>query len=81
LRLSRHAEVIGQVRSLLVDYPLAEPLMEVLMRALVAAGRDAEALDCYGAMRTRLAYDLGVEPGARLRAVHQALLQDRRSRP
>ncbi|HEU5107262.1 MAG TPA: BTAD domain-containing putative transcriptional regulator, partial [Micromonosporaceae bacterium] len=75
LRRGRGSEVIGPVRRLLEDFPLAEPLAEVLVRALAAAGRDAEALDAYAATRTRLAEELGVEPGARLRAVHQALLR------
>jgi DNA-binding SARP family transcriptional activator/Flp pilus assembly protein TadD len=75
LRLGRGREVIGPVRRLLDDHPLAEPLVEMLMLALVAAGRDAEALDAYAGMRARLAEELGVEPGPRLRAVHQALLR------
>jgi DNA-binding SARP family transcriptional activator/Tfp pilus assembly protein PilF len=81
LRLGRSEQMIGPVRQLLDDYPLAEPLVEILMRALAAAGRDAEALDCYAAMRARLADELGVEPGPQLRAVHQALLRGELDRP
>jgi DNA-binding SARP family transcriptional activator len=75
LRLGRGSELIGPVRSLLVDHPLSEPLVVVLIRALVAAGREAEALDYYATTRARLGDELGVEPGHRLRAVHQALLR------
>ena len=75
LRLGHHDHVIGPVRDLLADYPMAEPLIGVLMRALVAAGRDAEALDRYATTRTRLVDELGAEPGPELRAVHQAVLR------
>ena len=36
LRLGRHDQVIGAVRTMVADYPLAEPLVAVLMQALVA---------------------------------------------
>ncbi|MET0132491.1 MAG: BTAD domain-containing putative transcriptional regulator, partial [Kibdelosporangium sp.] len=68
-------EVIGPVRDLLADHPLVEPLVVVLVRALAAAGRDAEALDCYATARSRLVTDLGTEPGPELRAVHEAVLR------
>ncbi len=75
LRLGQPDEVIGSVRDLAADHPRAEPLIGVLMRAFVAAGRDAEALDCYAAARARLVQELGVEPGADLRAVYTAVLR------
>jgi tetratricopeptide (TPR) repeat protein len=74
LRLGRHDAVIDPVRQLLTDHPLVEPLAAVLIRALAAAGRDAEALDRYAATRARFVQDLGVEPGPELRAVHEAVL-------
>src|SRR6266496_4973302 len=54
LRLGEPDSVIGPVQELTVDYPLAEPLTGVLIRALAVAGRDAEALHCYAAYRARL---------------------------
>jgi DNA-binding SARP family transcriptional activator/tetratricopeptide (TPR) repeat protein len=75
LRLGRHDTVIGPVRDLLADHPLAEPLVGVMMRALAARGRDAEALARYAATRTRLRAELGAEPGPELRAVHEAILR------
>jgi DNA-binding SARP family transcriptional activator len=63
LRLGHGAGLVSQVRELLSEYPLAEPLVEALMRALIAAGRDAEAIDCYAVVRERLADQLGVDPG------------------
>jgi DNA-binding SARP family transcriptional activator/tetratricopeptide (TPR) repeat protein len=75
VRLGRHHEVIGPIRTLVADYPLTEPLTAVLMQALVAVGRSAEAVDCYAATRARLADELGVEPGPELRGLHEAVLR------
>jgi DNA-binding SARP family transcriptional activator len=75
LRLGRPDDVIDAIRELAADHPRAEPLVGVLMLAYVAAGQDAEALDCYATARTRLVHELGVEPGPGLRAVHAAVLR------
>jgi DNA-binding SARP family transcriptional activator/tetratricopeptide (TPR) repeat protein len=75
LALGRPEVVIGPVRDLLAAYPLVEPLVGTLMRALAAAGRDSEALDCYATTRSRLVDELGVEPGPELQAVHRAILR------
>jgi DNA-binding SARP family transcriptional activator/tetratricopeptide (TPR) repeat protein len=66
--------VLAVLPALIAEYPLAEPLEGLLMRALHAVGRDAEALDRYAGVRRRLAAELGVEPAVELRAVHQGLL-------
>jgi DNA-binding SARP family transcriptional activator/tetratricopeptide (TPR) repeat protein len=75
LRIGRHDEVIGTVGDLAAEYPLAEPLTGLLMLALVAAGREAEALGCYAASRARLVEELGTEPGPELRALHETVLR------
>ena len=46
---------IGPLTELLGEFPLVEPLAAGLMRALHAAGRSAEALDCYAKTRQHLA--------------------------
>ncbi|MFL6077626.1 MAG: AfsR/SARP family transcriptional regulator [Mycobacteriales bacterium] len=76
LRLRRPDTVIGVLRPLVTDHPLAEHLVVALMRALAGAGRYAEALDCYAASRQRLIEELGVEPGPELRRLHERLLRD-----
>ncbi|WP_460523203.1 AfsR/SARP family transcriptional regulator [Flindersiella endophytica] len=75
LRLGRPTAVVAMLPDLIVEYPLVEPLEDLLMRALHATGRDAEAIDRYTAIRQRLADELGTDPGFELRALHQAILR------
>lgn len=75
LRLGRPQRVIDTVSDLITAYPLAEPLEALLMRALHAAGRDAEAVDRYTAVRERLADHLGADPGPELQALHRKILR------
>jgi DNA-binding SARP family transcriptional activator/tetratricopeptide (TPR) repeat protein len=75
LRLGRPDSVIGPLAELVDEYPLAESLVAVVMRALYAAGRGAEALDCFAKTRQRLAEHLGADPGAELQGLHQAILR------
>jgi DNA-binding SARP family transcriptional activator/Tfp pilus assembly protein PilF len=75
LRLGNHEPVIARVRELAADHPLVEPLAAVQMRALYAAGRAAEALDWYAAVRNRLAEELGADPGPELQELHRGILR------
>jgi DNA-binding SARP family transcriptional activator/Tfp pilus assembly protein PilF len=68
-------EVIVPLRHLADEHPLAEPLAEALIRALAAAGREAEALDHYAAVRARLADELDTQPGSALLDLHTAILR------
>lgn len=45
LALGRHAQLIGELERLIVEYPLRERFRAQLMLALFRAGRQAEALD------------------------------------
>jgi tetratricopeptide (TPR) repeat protein len=67
--------VLSGLAELASDNPLVEPLTEVLMLALHAAGRTSEALDLYAQARRRLADELGTDPGQELQRLHQALLR------
>jgi DNA-binding SARP family transcriptional activator/tetratricopeptide (TPR) repeat protein len=78
LRMGRPDEVIGPVRELVAGHPLKERPIGVLMQALAAAGRDAEALECYAIARSRLIEALGTEPGRELRGVHLTILKGQR---
>ncbi len=73
--------VIEQLTPELTEHPLAEPIAVALMHAFYAAGRSAEALDCYATVRRRLAEELGTDPGPQLRAAHQAILRGEAGRP
>ncbi|MFD9396222.1 BTAD domain-containing putative transcriptional regulator [Streptomyces sp. NPDC060000] len=74
-RLGDPASAVGPLSALLGEQPLVEPLAEALMRALYTAGRGSEALECYAAVRQRLAEELGTDPGTALREVHQLILR------
>ncbi|GAA0452775.1 SARP family transcriptional regulator [Paractinoplanes deccanensis] len=71
----RHADVVGELVQAARDQPYREGLHGLLMTALHRAGRTAEALEVYAALRDGLADELGVEPGAPLQAVRLQVLQ------
>ncbi|EST37344.1 hypothetical protein N566_13535, partial [Streptomycetaceae bacterium MP113-05] len=74
LGLGRYEQVLGTVGPLLAGHPHREDLYRRQMLALAAQGRTADALACYRRAYRRLEEDLGVEPGAPLRELHQAVL-------
>jgi len=75
LALGRHHEMVGGLEALVASGPLRERRWGQLMVALYRDGRQAEALDAFGRLRQVLRQDLGVDPGAELRHLHQAILQ------
>src|SRR3712207_7747367 len=60
------------------DHPHRPRAVEVLMRALSADGRSAEALDVYRRHRELLADELGMDPRESLRELQTQIL-DRKS--
>ena len=74
LRSGRHAELTGELESLVNEHPLRERLRALLMLALYRSGRQAEALAAYQHARNALVEELGIEPGKALRDLHQAVL-------
>ncbi|MDT0378219.1 BTAD domain-containing putative transcriptional regulator [Streptomyces sp. DSM 42041] len=75
LDLGRYAQVLATVGPLLSDHPHREDLYRRQMLALAAMGRTADALATYRRAYRRLEEDLGVEPGVRLRELHQEVLR------
>jgi DNA-binding SARP family transcriptional activator/Tfp pilus assembly protein PilF len=75
LDLGRHEQLLPELARLGAEHPVRERLVELHMRALHHAGRTAEALELYRQARTRLADELGLDPGRPLRELHQAILQ------
>jgi DNA-binding SARP family transcriptional activator/DNA-binding CsgD family transcriptional regulator len=55
-------------------HPMRESLRGLLMAALHKGGRDAEALEVYQETRQVLIEQLGIEPGAHLRKIHDEIL-------
>lgn len=74
-RLGHGAELVTELTDLVAAHPMRERLVAALMRALVASGRDAEALLVYERTRETLADTLGVDPSPELAEVHVALLR------
>jgi predicted ATPase/DNA-binding SARP family transcriptional activator len=66
--------VTGEIGALVEEHPLRERLRVLLIKALYASGRQAEALDAYAQARRYLVDEVGLEPGAELRAVEAAVL-------
>ncbi|SEC58916.1 DNA-binding transcriptional activator of the SARP family [Amycolatopsis tolypomycina] len=74
LELGLHREVVGEISVLTEEHPLRERFVLQLMTALHRCGRRVEALAAYRAVRRRFVEELGLEPGAALRELHQDIL-------
>ncbi|HEY6891431.1 MAG TPA: BTAD domain-containing putative transcriptional regulator, partial [Solirubrobacter sp.] len=74
LELGRYAEVASELEALVAEHPLRERLRRQQMLALYRLGRHTEALATYRDLRERLADELGLEPGAEVRELEQAIL-------
>lgn len=75
LALGRAAAAVTRLTALLAEHPIDERAAALLMDALAAEGRPAEALALYERVREDLAERLGVDPGALLRERHLRLLR------
>ena len=75
ISLGHGGELVTELTDVVAAHPLRERLVAALMRALVATGRDAEALLVYQRTREALADALGVDPSPELSALHVALLR------
>lgn len=75
IALGHGAELVTELTDAVAAHPVRERLVAALMRALVATGRDTEALRVFERTREILADDLGVDPSAELSDLHLALLR------
>jgi DNA-binding SARP family transcriptional activator len=73
-RLGCPERVVELLRQAAVAAPYDEPLHAELVSAMAAAGRHADALTAYGAIRDRLASELDIEPSSVLEQAHRAVL-------
>lgn len=85
----RASEAVPLLEAFVARNPLREQARVSLLRGLYALGRHADALAGYQAYRRQLADELGLEPGAAMRALEEEILRhqvptpsgDRGSRP
>ncbi|MET0134848.1 MAG: AfsR/SARP family transcriptional regulator [Kibdelosporangium sp.] len=74
LAAGRSTELLGELAALTRQYPMRERFAAQYMQALANAGRRAEALEVYRRTRATLVTELGIEPGRRLRDLHERVL-------
>src|SRR5262245_41360043 len=75
LELGRHSELVGELETLVREYPVRERLRGQLMLALYRCGRQAEALEAYQETRRVLVDELGIEPSPRLQELSRQILR------
>jgi predicted ATPase/DNA-binding SARP family transcriptional activator len=66
---------VAELQELVAGHPLNEKLTALLMRALAATGRQADALAVHEALRAQLADELGIDPGPHVQAAHLDVLR------
>ncbi|BCY08696.1 tetratricopeptide repeat protein [Actinoplanes sp. L3-i22] len=74
LRLGRHGELLAGLLAAVAEHPLDERLAGQAMLALYRCGRQADADEQYRRIRRGLADELGSDPGAALRRLHEQIL-------
>ncbi|SNX63821.1 DNA-binding SARP family transcriptional activator [Streptomyces sp. TLI_55] len=74
LETGRHRQAVAELLRLTTAHPLRERPHALLMRALQADGRPAEALQVYAELRRRMVDELALEPSDDLRTLHRQLL-------
>jgi DNA-binding SARP family transcriptional activator/Flp pilus assembly protein TadD len=74
LRLGRQSELLPSLSAAVAEHPLDERLAEQLMLALYRCGRQADADEQFRRIRHTLAEELGSDPGAALRRLHERIL-------
>jgi len=75
LALSRHAQLVAELETLVAQHPLRERLRGQLMLALYRSGRQADALVEYRRSRDTLVDELGIEPSEPLQELQRAILR------
>ena len=74
LALGNHAALVPELEALVTEHPTRERVRGQLMLALYRSGRQTDALEAYREGRTRLADELGLEPGPELQRLERAIL-------
>jgi predicted ATPase/DNA-binding SARP family transcriptional activator len=74
LATGAEAELVVELEGLVAENPLNEKLWGQLMLASYRCGSQADALRCFGRLRTRLADELGIDPSPALVALERSIL-------
>jgi DNA-binding SARP family transcriptional activator len=75
VELERHAELVGEIETLVAQHPYRERLRGQLMLSLYRSGRQAEALNVYHDTRRALVDELGIEPSRSLQQLYASILR------
>ncbi|MGW6455353.1 AfsR/SARP family transcriptional regulator [Streptomyces sp. NPDC055078] len=73
LLLGRHRDLIGELKTLVSEYPLDERFLAQLMIALHRCGRRGEALTAYRGYQQTLRGELGADPAPPLRRLRNSI--------
>lgn len=76
LALGRYRQLVTELSQLTRAHPFRERVIGQLLRALYHCGRRAEALAVYQSFALRAREQLGIDPGPRLRELHERVLHD-----
>ncbi|MBB6122055.1 AfsR/SARP family transcriptional regulator [Nocardiopsis algeriensis] len=76
LELGRYPDVVSRLTPLVGEDPLGERLHHLLITALWRDNERARALSVYEGFRSRLAEELGIDPGPELTALHGRILRE-----
>ena len=76
LRAGDTHAALPELRQLATKHEFDESILELLMRALRAAGRTTDALDAYALFQARLSDQKGLDPHVPLKRLHAELLRD-----
>jgi DNA-binding SARP family transcriptional activator len=75
LGLGRHDAAAAELERLVAADPLRERVVGLQMRALCAAGRQADAVSAYQRLRGQLADKLGIDAGPQLQQLYTSILR------
>ncbi len=74
LVLGRHTQILPELQTLSVQYPMHEMFRDQLMRALCRSGRKSDAIRVYNEGRRLLMEELGVDPDVKLQQTLRAII-------